>query len=393
MESWLSETRQRATEGRPPISGGRSERLGRISFSDLVFVPKQLTGRPLDYFKDDISSETVIGKSSKRPIVLSTPVMISAMSFGSLSKEAKIALAKASSMIGTLTNTGEGGMLPEERQNASILVAQYSTGRFGVDENYLRLADAIEIKIGQGAKPGQGGLLPADKVTEEVAKVRNVTMGKVIHSPPAHPDIFSIGDLRKKVSYLRKATDGKPIIIKIGAGDVEKDVKLALKAKPDCIAVDGMEGGTGAAPIIMLDDFGIPTLAAVVKAKKAMGNARQELIIGGGINTGADVAKALALGANAVYIATSCLVAMGCIYCKQCFRGKCPVGITTQDEELRKKLDPNAEIKVANLIRAMTEEAKMAAAACGKKSVHGLCRDDLRSMNSLTKHITKIPLV
>lgn len=394
MDAWINEIRQRATEGKPAISGGRSDKLGRISFSDLVFLPKQLAGRPLDYFSGEaISSDTVIGKTSKKPITLKTPIMISAMSFGSLSRESKIALARGSKMAGTITNTGEGGLLPEERQEAGLLIVQYSTGRFGITDGVLKQADAIEIKIGQGAKPGQGGLLPADKVTEEVAKVRNVPMGKDIHSSPAHPDIFSIGDLKKKVSYLRKVSEGKPIIIKLGAGDVEKDVKLALRAKPDCIAIDGMEGGTGAAPRIMLDDFGIPTLSAVVRAKRVMGNARQELIVGGGINTGADVAKALALGASAVYIATSCLVAMGCIYCKQCFKGKCPVGITTQDLELRKKLDPNADLKVSNLIRAMTEEAKMAAAACGKRSVHELSREDLRSLNILTKSITGIPLI
>jgi methylamine---glutamate N-methyltransferase subunit C len=393
MEEWVIEVKQRAISGKPIVSGGRSNKLGRISFADLVFIPKQLNGRPIDYFKERIATETIIGKTSKNPLMLNTPIMISAMSFGSVSKETKIALAKASSIVGTCTNTGEGGMLPEERQNANILIAQYSTGRFGVDEQYIKSADAIEIKIGQGAKPGQGGLLPADKVTEEIAKIRNVPMGQDIHSPPAHPDIFSIGDLRKKVQWLRKMTDGKPIIIKLGAGDVEKDVKLALKARPDAIAVDGMEGGTGAAPRIMLDDFGIPTLAAVVKARKAMGNSKQELIVGGGINTGADAAKALALGADAVYIASSCLVAMGCVYCQQCFRGKCPVGITTQDEELRSKLDPEATNKVVNLISAMTEEMKMAAAACGKRNVHGLCRDDLRSLNNLTKSITEIPLV
>jgi methylamine---glutamate N-methyltransferase subunit C len=393
MEDWVNEVKQRAISGKPIISGGRSNKLGRYSFDDLTFVPKQLTGRPIDYFKDEIKSETVIGKTSKHPLKLSGPIMISAMSFGSLSKEAKIALAKASSMAGTCTNTGEGGMIPEERSNAKILIAQYSTGRFGVDDNYINSADAIEIKIGQGAKPGQGGMLPADKVTEEIAKIRGVPMGKDVHSPPAHPDILSIKDLKNKVKWLRKITDGKPIIIKLGAGDVEKDVKLALKANPDVIAIDGMEGGTGAAPRIMLDDFGIPTLSAIVIARKAMGKAKQELIVAGGLSKGADVAKALALGADAVYMAMPCLVAMGCIYCKQCFQGKCPAGITTQVKELEAKLNiDEASMSVARFITACTEEVKMTAGACGKKNIHMLDREDLRSLSLLAEKVTKIPL-
>ncbi len=394
MEEWVKEVKLRAELGKPLVSGGRSNKLGKISFDDLVFIPKQLKSRPIDYFREEIKSETIIGRNSQQPLKLKIPIMIAAMSFGALSKEAKIALAKASTLVGTATNTGEGGMLPEERENAKILIAQYSTGRFGVNEEYLKSADAIEIKIGQGAKPGQGGLLPGDKVTEEIAKVRNVSIGKDVHSPPAHPDIFSIDDLKKKVKWLREITGGKPIIIKLGAGDIENDVKLALKAEPDAIAIDGMEGGTGAAPKIMLDDFGIPTLAALVKARKIIKKSKQELIIAGGINKGSDVAKALALGADAVYMAFPTLVAMGCIYCKQCYKGKCPFGITTQDPELRKKLNiEGASKKVANFLTACTEEVKMAAGACGKRDIHELNREDLRSLNLLTKEITGIPLV
>jgi len=394
MEDWVNEIKQRALTGKPLISGGRSNKLGKISFDDLVFIPKQLTGRPIDYFKEEMISETIIGRTSQHPLKLKIPIMISAMSFGSVSKETKIALAKISSLVGTSTNTGEGGMLPEERQNAKILIIQYSTGRFGITEEILKTADAVEIKIGQGGKVGQGGLLPADKVTEEIAKIRNVPMGKDIHSPPAHPDIFSIDDLKKKVKWLREITGGKPIIIKLGAGDVENDVKLALKAEPDAIAVDGMGGGTGAAPRIMLDNFGIPTLAALVKARKAMGNSKQELIIGGGLNSGADVAKALALGADAVYMAFPLLISMGCIYDKLCYLGKCPFGITTQDPELRKRFNIEENVKKAvNFLTACTEEVKMAAAACGKKNIHELSREDLLSLDSKISQITGVPLV
>jgi glutamate synthase domain-containing protein 2 len=393
MEEWVTEARQRALTGKPLVSGGRSNKLGKISFDDLVFIPAQLMKRPIDYFREDIISETIIGKNSKQPLKLSMPIMIPAMSFGALSKEAKIALAKASTMVGTTTNTGEGGMLPEERENAKILVVQYSTGRFGITDEILKVADAIEIKIGQGAKPGQGGLLPADKVTEDIAKIRNVPMNQDVHSPPAHPDIFTIDDLKKKVKWLRELTGGKPIIIKLGAGNVEEDVKLALKAEPDVIAIDGMEGGTGAAPRIMLDDFGIPTLAALVKARKVMGD-KHELIIAGGLNKGADVAKALALGADAVYMAFPLLVAMGCIYDKLCYLGKCPFGITTQDPNLRAKLNiDEAATKVANFLKACNEEVKMAAAACGKKNIHELNKEDLKSFSLIAREITGIPLV
>jgi len=395
MEKWINEVKERALLGKPPVSGGRSNKLGMISFDNLVFVPVQLTTPPIDYFCEEISTETIIGKNSEKPLKLKIPILAGAMSFGALSKEAKIAVAKACTMVGTATNTGEGGMLPEERENAKLLIAQYSTGRFGVDEDYIKKADAIEIKIGQGAKPGQGGLLPGFKVTKEIATVRKVPEGKDIHSPPCHPDIKNIEDLKKKVKWLRDLNDG-PIIIKLGAGDVENDVKFAIKANPDVIAIDGMEGGTAAAPKIMLDDFGIPTLAALVKARKVLDKKRtkQELLIGGGLNKGSDAAKALALGADATFMSWALMVAMGCTYCKQCYKGKCPFGVATQDPELRKKLNiEDASRKMVNFMTACTEEVKMAAAATGKKNIHELSRNFLRSLDLTTSKITGIPLV
>ena len=391
----MNEIKLRAMSGKPPVSGGRTYKLDKLNFDNLVFMPAQLAARPVDYFRDKISSETTLGKTSKHPIKLKTPILIGAMSFGALSKQAKVALAKASTIVGTAENTGEGGVLPEERKEARILIVQYSTGRFGINEAVLKSADAIEVKIGQGAKPGQGGLLPANKVTTDVAKIRGVPLGQDVHSPPYHVDIKTIEDLKKRIDMLRNTTDGKPIIIRLGAGNVEEDVKLAIKAGPDIIAIDGMAGGTGAAPRVMLDDFGTPTLVALVRARKVMDElkAKQELIVGGGLNTGADVAKALALGADAVFMAFPMLVAMGCIYCKQCNLGKCPVGITTQDIELQKKLDPNAAEHIANFITACTEEAKMAAGACGKDDVHKLDPEDVRSLSWELSQITGIPTV
>jgi len=378
-----------------PIASGRGNKFGKVSFDDLVFVPAQLAKKPVDYFKEKISSTTIIGKRSKKPIRLETPIIIAAMSFGALSKEAKIALAKASTIARTIANTGEGGILPEERKFAKYLIVQYSTGRFGISEDILKKADVIEIKIGQGAKPGQGGLLPKEKLTEEIAKVRNVPMGKDVHSPAYHLDIKNIKDLKKKIEWLRKISGGVPIVLKLGAPQ-EKDIALAIEANPDIIAIDGKGGGTGASPEVMLNEVGIPTLAILAKAREILDKkkAKQELWIGGGLNTGADFAKALALGADAVFCGTPLLIAMGCIYCRMCYLGKCPFGIATQDPELIKKLDiEKASQNIANFIKNSTEEIKMIAGAVGENDIHKLNKNHLRALNSEVSKITKVELI
>jgi glutamate synthase domain-containing protein 2 len=393
MEEWAKEIQKRVKG--VPIVSGRGKKCGKISFEDLVFVPAQLAKRPIDYYKEKISSKTIVGKYSKKPIELETPIVFGAISFGAVSKETKIALAKASTMAGTMTNTGEGGMLPEERKFAKYLIVQYSTARFGITEEVLKKANAIEIKIGQGAKSAMGGLLPAEKVTEEIAKIRNVPMGKEVHSPAYHPDIKNINDLKKKIEWLRGITSGVPIILKLGA-PAEKDIELAIKANPDIIAIDGKGGATGAAPEVMLNEVGIPTLACLVKAREILNRkkAKQELWIGGGLNTGADFAKALALGADAVFCATPLLIAMGCTQCNLCYLGKCPVGIATQDENLRKKLNVEEAAKnVANFIKNCTEEIKMIAGACGEDNVHKLNKGHLRALYSEIAKITKVKFI
>jgi len=392
-QDWIRKIQDRTK--RIPISSGRSNKFGKFGFDDLVFVPAQLAKRPVDYFMEEISSKTIIGKNSKKPIVLETPIIIGAMSFGALSKEAKIALAKASTMAGTMENTGEGGVLLEEREFSRRLIIQYSTGRFGITEEILKKADAVEIKIGQGAKPGQGGLLPKEKITEEIAQIRNVPVGKDIHSPAYHLDIKNIDDLEKKVNWLKSLTGGVPIIIKLAAGDIENDVGLAVKANPDIIAIDGMEGGTGAAPEVISNEVGTPTLVALARARKILDKigARQELWIGGGLNNGGDFAKALALGADAVFCATSLLIAMGCTYCRLCYLGKCPKGIATQDVELRKKLNVEESAqKIANFIKNSTEEIKMIAGVCGENDIHKLNKGHLRALNSEIARITETKL-
>lgn len=382
-QDWVKAIQQRAEK--VPIVSGRSNKLGRVSFDDLVFVPAQLAKRPIDYYREKISSKTIIGKNSQKPIEIETPIIMGAMSFGALSREAKTVLAKASTLAGTIENTGEGGMLPEEREFAKHLIVQYSTGRFGISEDVLRKADAIEIKIGQGAKPGSGGYLPGEKVTAEIAEIRQVPVGKPVHSPSRHLDINNIQDLRKKVEWLRELTDGVPIIIKLGAGDIENDVKLAVEAGADVIAIDGLAGGTGAAPEVLLNEVGIPTLAALSRARQTLDKlgAEQDLWIGGGLNTGSDFAKCLALGADAVFIGFSLLVAMGCTYCRLCYLGKCPRGITTQEPNLRKNLDiKEASERVASYIKNCTLELKILAAACGENDIHRLNKEHLRALSS-----------
>ena len=381
-QNWIKEIQDRVKK--VPVSSGRSNKAGRISFDDLVFVPAQLSKTPVDYFKEEISAKTIIGKNSQKPITIETPIIFGAMSFGALSKEAKTALAKASTLAGTMENTGEGGMLPKEREFSKKLIIQYSTGRFGITEEVLKKADAIEIKIGQGAKPGQGGLLPADKVTDEIAQVRKIEKGQDAHSPAYHADIKNIEDLKERIDWLREITCGVPIILKMGAGNVGADVALAAKANPDIIAIDGLEGGTGASPEVMLNEVGIPTMFAVIEAREALDKigAKQELWIGGGLNKGADFAKVLALGADAVFVGSSLLVAMGCLGCGQCYLGRCPKGITTQDLELRKNLDIEmAAQNIANFIKNCTEEIKMIAGACGENNVHNLNRSHLRALD------------
>jgi len=203
-QDWLNEIRERTKK--IPLVSGRSNKLNRISFDDLVFVPSQLAKKPVDYFKEKINSKTIVGKKSKRPVEISIPIVIGAMSFGALSREAKTALAKASAIADTFENTGEGGMLAEERKYSKHLIVQYSTGRFGINDEILKQADAVEIKIGQGAKGGQGGLLPKEKITDEIAKVRAVEKDKDIYSPASHLDIKNIDDLRKK-NWLDKGNN------------------------------------------------------------------------------------------------------------------------------------------------------------------------------------------
>jgi glutamate synthase domain-containing protein 2 len=318
-------------------------------------------------------------------------------------------------MVGSSNTTGDGGMLMAERENSKTLIYEVLPSRYGINIHHLRMADGIELTIGQGAKPGTGGLLLGSKVSDVIAAQRDLPLGVDQRSPARHPDFLGPDDMIIKVEELREASDGQvPIFVKMGATRVFDDVKLAAKAGADVIVVDGMEGGTAASPEILQEHTGIPTLAAVCEARAALEDVglygEVQLIIAGGIRNGVDAAKAIALGADAVYIGTAALIALNCnkplfvedyralgtepYHCHQCHTGRCPVGVTTQDPELMKRLeiDPAAE-RVANLLNAMTSEIQMLARSCGKADVHDLEPEDLRALTLESSMICDIPLV
>lgn len=396
----IDDVHERANTGKALVQGGGSNR--RLpNFDDLLVIPAQLLYAPLDKYRETCSTITLLGKRAnvKAPLELSTPIVIGAMSYGALSLEAKCALAKASSIVKTAANTGEGGMLPQEREYAHKLVVQYSTGRFGVSEEYLRAADAVEIKIGQGAKPGMGGHLLAKKVTKDIANTRRIPVGTDALSPARHLDIRSEQDLAKHIELIREITDYRvPIIVKLAIGRAKEDVKIAARAGADVIALDGMQGGTGAAPAAAIQHAGLPTIAALRQAVDALEEIgvrdRVDLILSGGIRDGSDIAKALALGADAVALARGVLLALGCTFCGQCSKDECYWGIATQNPELRKNLniDEGAQ-RVANYINAITGELKTLTMLAGKNDVHNLTKEDLRALDINTSAITGVKLI
>lgn len=402
MTTWsrekLAYIQKAASSGQVPVRGTGARR-SVPSFDDLVVMCAQVSRPPIDHYREPCATNVEIGtRFAEKPLKLDIPILIGAISFGAVSKETKIALAKAATEVGTAVNTGEGGMLPDERKAAKKLIVQYASGRFGVSAEYLQNSDAIEIKIGQGAKAGQGGLLLAEKVTEEITKIRGVPEGVDLVSPARHMDIVGPEDLKMKIQQLREITDLQvPIIVKFSPGRIHEDVKIAAKAGADAITIDGMQGGTGASPEVVLEHAGLPTLAAVVMADKALNQIGLrddvDLIVSGGITSGADVAKAMALGADAVAVSTAPLIALGCTMCGLCNTGKCPVGIATQARELRNKLQvEEGAKKVANIFRVFTEEASMLAMVAGKTSISNLESEDLRALTGDVSRITGIKM-
>src|SRR5438105_3345956 len=386
------------------------------SWDELTFLPGTLTRFVIEGYREKCETRTVLGPRAKRPLVLDIPIYITGMSFGSLSYEAKVALARGATMAGTATCSGEGGMLPDERRYSDKWFYQLIQSRYGFNPHHLRLADACEFFIGQGCKVGLGGHLMGQKVTDQVAEMRSLPAGIDQRSPARHPDWLGPDDLALKIQEIREATNWEiPIQLKLGAARVYDDVRMAAKCGPDTIYLDGAEGGTGAGPHVAAEETGIPLLAAIPEARRALedvGLADEiDLVVAGGIRNGADVAKCLALGAKAVAIGHSALMALNCNkeipgvtdyegtigvpagQCYHCHTGRCPVGITTQDPELRKRLVvEEAAERVYNFLHTLTLEVQMLARACGKTNVHSLEPEDLCALTMEAAAMAKVPL-
>ncbi|MCH2131103.1 MAG: FMN-binding glutamate synthase family protein [Pirellulaceae bacterium] len=394
------------------------------TFDDLVFLTASASRYPLEGYREKCETHTVLGtQRPTQPIELDIPITIAGMSFGSLSANTKEAIGRAASQMGTSTTTGDGGMTPEERQSSKTLVYQCLPSRYGFSPEDVAKADAIEMVIGQGAKPGGGGMLLGQKISPRVAEMRTLPEGIDQRSACRHPDWTGPDDLAIKIEELREITDWRiPIYVKIGATRVKEDVKLAVKAGADVVVVDGMQGGTAATQQVFIEHTGIPTLPAVRLAAEALAEmdvvGQIQLIVSGGIRSGADAAKALALGADAVSIGQGALMALGCNsdhwsqdgqpvdatedyaqlgvqpgYCHHCQSGLCPVGITTQDAELEQRLDPAwGARRLKNYLQVMTMELTTLARACGKSNVHHLEPEDLVALTVEAAAMAKVPL-
>ena len=386
-------------------------------FDDLTFLSTGLTRFPLEGYKERCNTRTVIGaRYAENPLVLDTPIYISGMSYGALSANAKTALGKGAAMVGSASCTGDGGQLPSEREAADKLIYQVLPSRYGFNPHHLDQAQAIEIVVGQGAKPGTGGLLMGVKVLDDIADMRDLPQGIDQRSPARHPDWLGPDDLAVKIEQLREATDWRiPVHVKLGACRVGDDVKLAAKAGADAIVIDSMVAGTGASAEVLIEHSGVPTVPAIVMAREALRElglyGKVSLIASGGIRHGADAAKALALGADAVAIGTAGLIALNCNkeitesdfesevgvpagFCHHCHTGKCPVGIATQNPELTKRLDPDeAAERVANFLNSMTMEMALLTRSLGKSDVHSLEPEDLAALTIEASAMARVPLV
>jgi glutamate synthase domain-containing protein 2 len=420
----IAAVHEMADTGRYPIRGlGARRRVP--TFDDLVFLTASVSRYPLEGYRERCVTKTTLGaRHGAQPLELDIPITIAGMSFGALSASAKEALGRAATEVGTSTTTGDGGMTSEERKASRLLVYQVLPSRYGFDPADLRQADAIEIVVGQGAKPGGGGMLLGQKVSDRVAAMRTLPGGIDQRSASRHPDWVGPDDLRIKIEELREATNWAiPVYVKVGATRVGHDVKLAVAAGADVVVVDGMQGGTAATQEVFIEHAGIPTMPAVRQAAEALaelGVAREvQLVASGGIRSGADVAKALALGADAVSIGVAALLALGCnraFYtdpgghrvdvagdyqalgaepgrCAHCHTGRCPVGIATQDPGLERRLETHAAAgSVANFLRATTMEVTALARACGKSDVHHLEPEDLVALTVESAAMARVPL-
>ena len=410
----LSEIRRAAATGIYDIRGAGAKRA-LPHFDDLLFLGASISRYPLEGYREKCSTEVALGtRFAKNPIELKIPITIAGMSFGSLSAQAKEALGRGASQMGTSTTTGDGGMTQEERGHSDKLVYQYLPSRYGMNPDDLRKADAIEVVVGQGAKPGGGGMLLGQKISERVAEMRTLPEGIDQRSACRHPDWTGPDDLEIKIQELREITNWEvPIYIKVGASRPYYDVALSVKAGADVVVLDGMQGGTAATQDVFIEHVGLPTLSAIRPAVKALQDLdmhrKVQLVVSGGIRNGADVAKCLALGADAVSIGTGALVALGdndpayesdyqalgttAGAYDDWHEGLDPAGITTQDPALSKRLDPVAAgRRLANYLAVMTLECQTLARACGKSHVHNLEPEDLVALTVESAAMAGVPL-
>lgn len=388
---YMDEIHEMAVTGRPIIEA-MGTRMKMPDWDDILILGAQLNPMPLSEHAP-VDLTTVIGKKAKKPMVLDGPVYISHMSFGALSKEVKTALSMGSAMAGTAMCSGEGGILPEEKAAAHKYIFEYVPNMYSVTTENLKTSDAIEIKIGQGTKPGMGGHLPAEKVTEEIAKIRDKPMGQDIISPSGFDMVKSREDLKELVDQLRSLSDGRPIGIKIAAGRIEKDLEYIAYAQPDFITIDGRGGATGASPRIVRDSTSVPTIYALHRARKYLNEHELliDLVITGGLRVSADFAKAIAMGADAVAVASAGLIAAACQQYRICGSGHCPVGAATQDPELRKRLKAEQSAKrVANYLKCSFEELKTFGRITAHDNIHDLNLEDLCTISDEIANYTDI---
>ena len=375
------------------LHGAMSTTLPVVSWDDILILGGQLWRLPLEDGAP-VDTGTIIGKKAKKPMVLESPVYISHMSFGALSKETKVALAKGAAMNKTAMCSGEGGILPEEMEASYKYIFEYVPNLYSVTPENLKNSDAIEIKIGQGTKPGMGGHLPGEKVTEEISRIRNKPLGKDVQSPSTFPGVRTKEDLRALVDKLREESEGRPIGVKIAAGHIEKDLEIVAFSGADFVTIDGRGGATGSSPKLLRDASSVPAIYALYRARKYLdeNNIEMDLVITGGLRVSSDFAKALAMGADGVAIASAALMAAACQRYRICGTGKCPVGIATQDEELRKRLNMDAAaMRVANFLNVSLEELRIFARVTGRESVHDLSVEDLCTVNREISEHTNIP--
>ena len=389
---YMKEIHEMAVTGRT-IGGAMGTQMPMPGWDDILLLGAQLNPPPLE---DDapVETRTVIGKHAKKPMVLDSPVYISHMSFGALSKETKVALAKGSALAKTAMCSGEGGILQEEKAASYKYIFEYIPNKYSVTDENLKTADAIEIKIGQGTKPGMGGHLPGEKVTPEIAALRGKKPGEDVQSPSKFPEINSKEDLKAMVDMLRERSEGRPIGIKIAAGRIEQDLEHCVFAQPDFITIDGRGGATGSSPFFLREATTVPTVYALSRARKYLDSVHSDiaLVITGGLRVSPDFAKALAMGADAIAIASAALIAAACQQYRICGSGNCPMGIATQNPELRARLNMEATVRrVANFLNVSLSELKTFARITGHSSVHDLSLSDLITLDKDIEEFTGIP--